>query len=136
MKRFLTLCLMAFAVFCALSGCGCDNGENIGLVLVNDSNTTIFTVVVDYADQTSGVQNANSSPLKRGESFGFEVGGEYPVTVAVYDQIVDDFTQRGMLAQIVIREAPPEGERWYVTAQDGGNNGLALTVDSGWPEGV
>ena len=135
MKRFLTLVLIVFAVFCALSGCGCDNGANADLVFVNDSDTTIFTVVADYADRTSGVQNADSSPLKRGETFGFEAG-EYPVTVAVYDQIVGDFTQRGMLAQIVIREAPPEGGRWYVTARDGGNNSLTLAAGTEWPEGV
>ena len=40
-----------------------------------------------------------------------------------------------MLAQIVIHEAPPEGERWYVTARDSGS-GLTLSAGTEWPSGV
>ena len=72
MKHFFTLALTAFMMFATLSACGCDRGGNADLVFVNDSNTTIAAVVVDFAGQTSGTQHADSSPLKRGESFGFE----------------------------------------------------------------
>lgn len=134
MKRFLTLALMALVMLFTLSDCGCDNDIQADLVFVNDSHAAIYAVVADLANQTVGAQKADSSPLKLGETFGFEVG-EYPVTVAVYDQIAGDFTQSGMLAQIVIPKAPPEGERWYVTARDSGS-GLALSAGTEWPSGV
>ena len=127
MKRFLTLCLTTLGVFCALSGCG-RAGEVIDydLVFVNQSDAAIVEVVVDFQDRNGGTRNADSSPLKRGETFGFEAG-EYPVTVYVYDHAVGDVAG-GALAQLTIREAPPEGERWYVTAR-GRAEGLTLTAD-------
>ena len=133
MKRFLTLCLMIFAVLYALSGCGCGCDIEADLVFVNQSDAVIVEVVVEFQNQSGGTRNADSSPLKRGESFGFEAG-EYPVTVYVYDHAVGDVA-KGALARLTIREAPPEGERWYVTARDG-VEGLTLTVDAQWPEGV
>mgnify|MGYP006943512956 FL=1 len=133
MKRFLTLMLILSAIFCALSGCGRGNDIEADLVFVNDSDAVIVTVAVDSQDQNGGTQNADSSPLRRGESFGFETG-EYPVTVYVYDRPVYDIVG-GALAQLTIDEAPPEGERWYVTARDGAE-GLTLAADTCWPEGV
>lgn len=123
MKRFLTLCLMIFAVLYVLSGCGCDRDIEADLVFVNQSEAVIVEVVVAFQDQSGGSRNADSSPLKRGETFGFEAG-EYPVTVYVYDKAVGDVAE-GALAQLTIREAPPQGERWYVTARDGAG-GLTL----------
>ena len=120
----------------ALSGCaGCDGGEKIdyNLVFVNGSDAKIVEVVVDFQDRNSGTRNADSSPLKRGDSFGFEVG-EYPATVYVYDKVADEVVP-GAVAQLTIPQAPPEGERWYVTARDGAG-GLEFTVDTQWPEGV
>lgn len=117
MKRFLTLCLMVFAVAYTMHGCGCDGGENAGLVFVNQSGATIVAVVVDFKDQNGGQQHADGSPLKRGETFGFEAG-EYPVTVAVYEAPFESLEQKE-LGQTTIQKAPPEGERWYVTARDG-----------------
>ena len=133
MKRFLTLILTLLLMASGLSGCGFDGGGNYGLVFVNDSDAVIITVVADFADRHSGAQNANSSPLKRGDSFGFEAG-EYPVTVLVYDRAVGRVEDHE-LARIVIDTAPPEGERWYVTARDGAG-GLKLTAEAWWPEGV
>lgn len=134
MKRFLTLCLTVLTLLLALSGCG-GGGEKIdyNLVFVNASDAKIVEVVVDFQDRNSGTRNADSSPLKRGDSFGFEVG-EYPATVYVYDKIADEVVP-GAVAQLTIDKAPPEGERWYVTAQDGAG-GLALSVDTRWPDGV
>lgn len=136
MKRFLTLALPVLAVLLTLSGCaGCDGGEKIdyNLVFVNGSDAKIVEVVVDFQDRNSGTRNADSSPLKRGDSFGFEVG-EYPATVYVYDKVADEVVP-GAVAQLTIPQAPPEGERWYVTARDGAG-GLEFTVDTQWPEGV
>ena len=133
MKRFLSFALTVILFVLILSGCGCDDGRNTGLVFVNDSDATIVTVVADFSDQVSGAQNADNSPLKRGESLGFEAG-EYPVTVLVYDRAVGRVEGHEM-ARIVINEAPPKGERWYVTARNGAG-GLVLKVDTRWPEGV
>ena len=134
MKRFLTHALIVFAMLYALSGCG-SGGEVIDydLVFVNNSDTTIVEVVVDFTDQTSGTRRADSCPMKRGETFGFEAG-EYPVTVLVYDRAVGGLAENE-LARLTIGEAPAAGERWYVTARDGAG-GLVLAVDSRWSEGV
>ena len=126
----LTLCLLVFAVLFFLCGCGCDSGENAGMVFVNGSNTTIAAVTVEFEDQDSGVRHADSSPLKRGESFGFEMG-EYPALVVAYE----DAELLKEVGRVTVREAPPKGECWYVTARDG-SAGLVLTVDINWPEGV
>lgn len=135
MKRILTLVLTVLLMASGLSGCGCDDGRNVSLVFVNGSDSTIVTVVAEFADQTSGMQNADNSPLRRGESFGFEAGG-YPVTVLVYNRPVGPGpVAEKELARIAIREAPPKGERWYVTARDGAG-GLVLKADTHWPEGV
>ena len=122
MKRFFTLALLVCTALLALSGCKDGGGEKIdyNLVFVNDSDAKIVAVAAEFQDQNMGSQNANSSPLKRGESFGFEAG-EYPVTVYA--------------AEPTIQSPPPEGERWYVIARDGAG-GLELTVDTRWPEGV
>ena len=133
MKRFLTLCLTVLLMVFGLSGCGCDDGRNTGLVFVNDSDAVIVTVVADFADQNSGARNADGSPLERGDLFGFKAG-EYPVTVLVYDRAVGSVEDHE-LTRVTIPNAPPEGERWYVTAWDGAG-GLVLSVDTRWPEGV
>ncbi len=127
--------MAGLAALCLLALSGCASGEKIdySLVFVNDSDAKIVEVVVDFQDRNSGTRNADSSPLKRGDSFGFEVG-EYPATVYVYDKIADEVVP-GAVAQLTIPQAPPEGERWYVTARDGAG-GLALSVDTRWPDGV
>lgn len=56
------------------------------------------------------------------------------MTVYVYDRPVHDVVE-GALAQITINKAPPEGERWYVTARDGAE-GMTLSASTQWPEGV
>ena len=133
MKKMLCLFLAALCL-AALSGCG-SAGDVIdyGLVFVNQSDAVIVEVVVDFQDQNGGTRNADSSPLKRGETFGFEAG-EYPVTVYVYDKAVGDVVE-GTLAQLTIQEAPQEGERWYVAARDGAE-GLELFAGTQWPKGV
>lgn len=117
MKKMLCLFLAALCL-AALSGCG-SAGDVIDydLVFVNQSDAVIVEVVVDFQDQNGGTRNADSSPLKRGETFGFEAG-EYPVTVTVYEAAFGSPGQKE-LGQTTIQKAPPEGERWYVTARDG-----------------
>ena len=113
--------------------CGCGRGGDIeaDLVFVNQSDAVIVEVVVEFQDQSGGTRNADSSPLKRGESFGFEAG-EYPVTVYVYDHAVGDVAE-GALAQLTIPKAPAEGERWYVAARDGAK-GLTLLISDHLPD--
>lgn len=62
MKRLLTLGLTVLLLELGLSGCGCDDGGNVGLVFVNDSDATIVTVVADYSLL---VQVLSMSSLKR-----------------------------------------------------------------------
>lgn len=127
MKRFLTLALPVLAVLLALSGCGGGEKIDYNLVFVNHSDGVIAAVTVEFQDRGGGSMNADSSPLKRGETFGFEVG-EYPATVYVYGR-----SAREEIGRVTIREAPTERERWYVTARDGAE-GLTLDVDTRLPE--
>lgn len=133
MKRVISLFLTVLFALAALSGCGCDGGAEAEVVFVNGSDMDIIAVLVDFQERSSGAQNADSSPLRRGESFGFEAG-EYPATVMVYDRAAENSNEKA-LARLTIDSAPPEGGRWYVTARDDGN-GLTLDVDTEWPEGV
>lgn len=133
MKKLICMCLTVLCLLTTLSACGCDSGEDADLVFVNDSCATIVAVSADFTDQGSVVQRADSCPLKRGESFGFEAG-EYPVTMKIYDRTVEDLSGP-VLAQLTIDKAPPEGERWYVTAHDEEEE-LTFTIDISWPEGV
>lgn len=114
-----------------LAGCSRGGDLEADLVFVNQSDAVIVEVVVEFQDQSGGTRNADSSPLKRGESFGFEAG-EYPVTVYVYDHAVGDVAE-GALAQITIPKAPPEGERWYAAARDGAK-GLTLLISDHLPD--
>ena len=132
MKRFLTLMLLVFSMLFPLSNCGCGDME-ADLVFVNDSDAVIVAVLADFSGQGTVVQNSNSSPLKRGESFGFEAG-DYPVKLAVYDQPFASWGQY-QLASLTILEAPAEGGRWYVTARSAGSS-LTLSVSELWPNGV
>lgn len=131
MKRTITRLLTVLLALAALSACGSEPGANADLVFVNDSGAMIVEVVVDFVDQSGGTRHADSSPLNRGETFGFEAG-QYPVTVAVYDEPFESFEQQE-LASLTIQDAPSEGERWYVTARDG-KGGLKLDVSETMPE--
>ena len=133
MRHFFTLILAVLLMVSALSGCGCDNGGNADLVFVNGSDAAIVTVVADSESHQEGARNADNSPLKRGDSLSFEAG-VYPVTMYVYDRSVMGIEENA-LARIEIDKAPPEGERWYVTALDWAG-GIVLRVDTRWPEGV
>ena len=131
MKRFLTLAFIVFAILYALSACGCDDGREIDLVFVNGSDiTTIASVQVDSEYRGESVQNADSSPLRRSDSFGFEVES-YPVIVVAYGEP----SGQKELARVTVSEPPLNGERWYVTARDGAD-GLSLAVDVRWPDGI
>lgn len=138
MKRFLTLALTVLLIAFGLSSCGSgsSSGEDADIVFINDSDATISAVLAKFQDRSGGTQNADSSPLRRGESFGFEAG-EYPATIAVYETPPEPFSDIGpeALASTVISKAPPEGERWYVRVWDG-KGGLAFTVTTQWPEEV
>ena len=126
MKRFLTFILIGLMVFCSLYGCGCDDGKNVDLVFVNESDVGITTVTIDGEGGTEGAQRADGSPLNPGESFGFEVG-KYPVTVTVYGKPADVFGEK-KLGQVTISQPPAYGERWCVAARNG-VDGLTLTWD-------
>lgn len=129
MLVFLTACGAGTdMIFALLSGGG--QPEPDDLVFVNDSDAVIVEVVVDFTDRGGGARYADCSPVKRGETFGFQAG-EYPVTVTVYDEPFVSFEQQE-LARLTIPEAPPEGERWYIAAQDGAD-GLTLWADTVWP---
>lgn len=123
MKRVWTIMLLSFAALCTLSGCGCDDGADVDLVFINDSDAPIMTVRAVFEGRTEEAGYADSSPLKRGETFGFEAG-EFPVTVVVYED-----NRQKELGRVTIKTAPPDGKRWCATARDG-ENGLNFAVET------
>ncbi len=136
--------LLAGVLFALLTSCSAAQGmlvdllnavggpvePDADLVFINDSDAVVVEVVMKFEDQFGGARRADCKPLKRGETLGFEAG-EYPVTVAVYDAPFGSDEEQE-LARLTISEAPPEGERWYIAAQDGAE-GLTLLADTVWP---
>lgn len=125
MKKLVLV--ISACVLMLLPACGAGPEIDTDLVFVNDSDAVIVEVVVDFEDRSGGSRRADGDPLDRGDTLGFEAG-EYPVTVAVYDAVFEGHGQEE-LASLTIPEAPPEGERWYVTAQDGAE-GLTLVAET------
>ena len=127
--------MMGMALALLLAGCGyffSDNGAQAALVFVNGSAAQIASVVVydSYGGSfLQGCQNADGSPIDRGDSFGFEVDG-YPVTVVACSSLNG---QGAPLATCTVEEAPAEGERWYVAARDSGGD-IRLEIGTQWPE--
>lgn len=121
MKRCVGLILTGLVMAAVLAGCGCWNGE-AEVVFVNCTDTPVAAVGIG----SSVGQYADNSPLGRGDWIGFDEV-EYPATVTAYR----DAAGRFPLAECVL-EAPPEGERWYVAAENG-PEGLALTPVGQWP---
>lgn len=128
MKKVIGACLALWLVT-GLSACGCDEVGNVDLVFINDSGTPISHVETESEGRSGGVQNADSSPLKRGETFGFEVE-QYPLTLTAYGI---SGGKEVKLGRIVVTAAPPAGERWYVTARDRQGTALSLAVSTDWP---
>ena len=124
---------LAGLLLAALPGCtlarfwasGCGGGE-ADVVFVSCTDTPVGSVGLDQQNSAEVGQNADNSPMKRGESLGFEVDG-YPVTVTVYA----GSGGKTPLTSCVI-EAEPEGGRWYVVGRDG-PDGLTLEVTGTWP---
>ena len=130
MKKW-TMLVIGAALALLLAGCGCffnESGAEADLVFVNCSDAQISSVVLHGDHFEQGTQNADNSPISRGDSFGFEVEG-YPVTVVV----CRDVDGGSPLVKCTIEEAPAEGERWYVAARDMGS-GVMLEVSTQWPE--
>ena len=130
MKKW-TMLVIGAALALLLAGCGCffnESGAEADLVFVNCSDAQISSVVLHGDHFEQGTQNADNSPISRGDSFGFEVEG-YPVTVVV----CRDVDGGSPLVKCTIEKAPAEGERWYVAARDMGS-GVMLEVSTQWPE--
>ena len=87
MKKYCeTLAACLICLLCLpLSSC-CGDGDPSGLVVVNDSRRVVYTVSVDWEDQTMGVQDAGGRALlERGETLGIQMEGEsgrFTVTLA------------------------------------------------------
>jgi len=129
MRRFLTL--ISAALLClSLSGCsavafwlsGCGSPE-ADLVVINNGSQAVWSIALDYENETSAVQNARSRALmERGESYGLLLDeGTERVTVSLYDRM------NRKLAQGAVDFA---GERLYLTLERDGT----LSVSEGWPD--
>lgn len=110
----------------------CGNAEmdpaQFDLIFLSEASSPIATVEVSSASHTEGACKADSSPLSKGESFGFTTM-VYPATVTAYR----DIEARQPIADLTVETAPPEGGRWYVTATDS-PGGIALALSDRLPE--
>ena len=84
MKRNVFFLSAVFWCF-VLSACYND-GEPCGLLVVNNSRDAVYTISVEWEDQTMGVRDAGGRALlARGETFGITLEGEsgrFTVTMA------------------------------------------------------
>ena len=122
MRKISLMCGVALLLF-ALAACGCDDGGDV--VFVQTGERPVYSVGVEGPAGGGGVQNADGTAMKQGDSYGFDaekVGWPMEVTAC-----------RGLdgkrpLASVTIPGAPPQGERWFVYFQGG-----ELAYGVGWP---
>ncbi len=119
---------VSIVAFHACGSAGTDPAQ-FDLVFLSEASSPIATVEVSSTHHTEGACKADSSPLSKGESFGFTTL-VYPATLSVYRDLED----RRPVAELTVETAPPEGGRWYVTATDG-PGGVELALSDRMPEG-
>lgn len=126
-SSFIMLAVLMLTWMIAPSGCRVLADERADVVFVNCSDTPVGSVGLDSPSSSQGGQNADGSPMGRGESIGLMYEVSYPAVVTVYADLDGEMP----LASCVI-EAEPKGDRWYVAARDRGN-GLVLELSGQWP---
>lgn len=115
--------ILLAALVCGLSACGCADGGDV--VFVQTGGTQVVSVVVDGHLGGGGAQNADGSPLAKGNSLFFQGKDTgWPMTVTACREADGE----SPIASVVIPEAPAEGERWFVYLQNG-----ALAYGPTWP---
>lgn len=127
--RWMLLAALMLTLMSAPSGCRVLADEQADVVFVNCTDTPVGSVGLDSPSSSQGGQNADGSPMGRGESIGFVYEVSYPAVVTVYAGPGGETP----LASCVI-ETEPEGGRWYVAARDS-ESGMVLEVGNCWPEG-
>ena len=114
MKRVVMLILMGLCLSlsgCALAavwldGCGSPDAD---LVVVNDSRQEVWSIELDYGDETCWVRNAQDHALlKPGQTYGLELEGAR-ATVVLSDR------NGGELGRKTVDFS---GERLYVTLEE------------------
>ena len=114
MKRVVMLILMGLCLSlsgCALAavwrdGCGSPDAD---LVVVNDSRQEVWSIELDYGDETCWVRNAQDHALlKPGQTYGLELEGAR-ATVVLSDR------DGGELGRKTVDFS---GERLYVTLEE------------------
>lgn len=128
MKRLL-LCLTGLALALGLTGCsaaafwlsGCGDMD-ADLVICNDSRWEVWSIELDYGNETQGVRNARDHALlERGQSYGLELDGEH-VTVVLSGQFREELARA---------EMDFTGERLYLTLEED----RTLSESKEWPNG-
>lgn len=127
--RRLFLCLTGLTLALSLTGCSaaafflCGDLE-ADLVVVNDSGWAVYSIVLEYADRTEGVQTAGGSALlERGQSYGLELEeGAERVTVTLSGKSGRELARRTV---------DFAGERLYLTLEQNGS----LSVSEEWTNG-
>ena len=122
MRKICLMCSAALLLF-ALAACGCDDGGDV--VFVQTGERPVFSVGVEGPDGGGGVQNADGTAMKQGDSYGFDakkVGWPMEITACRGLHAADP------IASVTIPKAPPEGERWFVYFWNG-----RLSYGTDWP---
>lgn len=117
MGKRLTLVMMAvvlvFAAFIILQSESEAGTVDADLIFINDSGAVVGSVGISYSNVTECAINADNSPIRRGEKFYFS-DMSWPVVLTV----CEDVTGNMVLAEIVVEDAPQEGECWLITLND------------------
>ncbi len=118
----MKIVIMSIGALLCLMLSGCCGGEHADLVVVNNSDRDVCSIVLEYENNTEMVQAADGSALlKPGQTYGLELEeGEVLVTLR-------DRAQRTIGQGRVTRQ---EGERQFLTF-DGVSEG-SLSVEE-WP---
>lgn len=120
----LAITAVTAALLCGLSACGCDEGGDV--VFVQTGGIQVTSVAVDGHLGGGYAENADCTPLEKGNSLSFRSGDVgWPMTITACRGADGEEP----IASLVIPKAPPEGERWFVYFRNG-----ALAYGQSWPE--
>lgn len=122
MLAIALLCLLLTGCSAAafwLSGCGSPDAD---LVVVNNSGQEVWSITLDYEDESQGVRSAGGDALlERGQSYGLELEG---------DRVTVILTGRGG-RELARQKVDFSGERLYLTLGEDGN----ISISEEWYDG-
>lgn len=121
--NILTLAFLGSWLFMVFTACvitwvllltGCCGGENADLVVVNNSDHAVWSITLDYENETQGVRCARDQALlEKGQTYGLTLeDGTKQVTVTLADRYNRELART---------EVDFAGKRLYLTLEQNGS---------------